>query len=103
MTGPRRLIVVDDERDLCEMIAAYLGKYGFVVRTAAGGHELDAHLTGDPLDLLILDVNMPGEDGFAMARRVRARSARKVERDPENPEPIRTMGGAGYMFVPSKP
>ena len=103
MTGPRRLIVVDDEPDLCEMIAAYLGKCGFVVHTLADGKDLDAHLVDDPLDLPILDVNMPGEDGFAIARRVRARSARKVERDPENPEPIRTMGGAGYMFVPSKP
>jgi DNA-binding response OmpR family regulator len=70
-----RLIVVDDEPDLREMIAEYFGKYGFVVRTASDGRELDAHLAGDPPDLLILDVNMPGEDGFAIARRVRARSA----------------------------
>ena len=92
MTDPVRVVVVDDELDLREMISDYLGKYGFVVRTAAVGHELYAHLTGDPPDLLILDVNMLGEDGFAIARRVRARSARKVDRDPENPEPIRTMG-----------
>jgi two-component system, OmpR family, response regulator len=70
-----RLIVVDDESDLREMIAEYFAKYGFAVRTAGDGRELDAHLAGDPPDLLILDVNMPGEDGFAIARRVRARSA----------------------------
>jgi two-component system phosphate regulon response regulator OmpR len=75
MTDPVRVVVVDDELDLREMISDYLGKYGFVVRTAAVGHELYAHLTGDPPDLLILDVNMLGEDGFAIARRVRARSA----------------------------
>jgi len=75
MTAPKRLIVVDDEPDLREMIAEYLGKCGFNVRTAADGQELDAHLAGCPPDLLILDVNMPGEDGFAIARRVRARSA----------------------------
>jgi two-component system phosphate regulon response regulator OmpR len=69
------LIVVDDEPDLREMIAAYLGKCGFVVRTLADGQDLDAHLLDDPPDLLILDVNLPGEDGFAIARRVRARSA----------------------------
>jgi DNA-binding response OmpR family regulator len=69
-----RLIVVDDEPDLRGMIAEYLGKHGFAVRTAADGKELDVHLSGEPADLLILDVNMPGEDGFAIARRIRARS-----------------------------
>jgi DNA-binding response OmpR family regulator len=69
-----RLIVVDDEPDLRSMIAEYLGKHGFTVRTAAGGSELDAHLSAEPADLLILDVNMPGEDGFAVARRIRATS-----------------------------
>jgi len=69
-----RLIVVDDEPDLRSMIAEYLGKHGFSVRTAAGGIELDAHLSAEAADLLILDVNMPGEDGFAIARRIRAAS-----------------------------
>lgn len=67
-----RVIVVDDEPDLCEMIAKYLGRYGFIVDTARNGRELDAHLADALPDLLILDVNMPGEDGFAIARRVRA-------------------------------
>jgi DNA-binding response OmpR family regulator len=70
-----RVIVVDDEPDLCEMIAKYLGKYGFIVDTAGSGHALDAHLSEAPPDLLILDVNMPGEDGLSVARRVRASSS----------------------------
>jgi two-component system phosphate regulon response regulator OmpR len=70
-----RVIVVDDEPDIREVIAAYLGKYGFVVSGAADGRELDTHLASDSPDLLILDVNLPGEDGFAIARRVRASSA----------------------------
>jgi DNA-binding response OmpR family regulator len=75
MTNAARLIVVDDEADLRDTIAEYLGKQGFVVRAAADGRELDAHLANDLPDLLILDVNMPGEDGLAIARRIRARSA----------------------------
>jgi DNA-binding response OmpR family regulator len=75
VSDPVRVIVVDDEPDLREMIAAYLGKYGFIVAGAGDGRELDARLSGEPPDLLILDVNLPGEDGFAIARRVRARSA----------------------------
>jgi DNA-binding response OmpR family regulator len=69
-----RVLIVDDEPELRDMVAEYLGKHGFVVTTAAGGHELDALLADNPPDLLILDVNMPGEDGFAIARRVRATS-----------------------------
>src|SRR5947209_4982506 len=69
-----RLIVVDDEQGLREMVAEYLGNHGFAVRTAAGGAELDRLLTAEPADALVLDVNMPGEDGFTIARRMRARS-----------------------------
>src|SRR5262249_47209109 len=60
--------------DLRAMIAEYLGKQGFDVRIAGGGGELDTHLAGGFPDLLILDVNMPGEDGFAIPRRIRSAS-----------------------------
>src|SRR5215467_4525907 len=75
MADPVNVIVVDDEPDIREMIAAYLRKYGFVVSGAADGQELDAHLAKNFPDLLILDVNLPSEDGFSIARRVRTRSA----------------------------
>jgi two-component system, OmpR family, response regulator len=73
VTDPVRVIVVDDEPDLRAMLAEYLGKYGFSVRTAGDARELDAHLADEPPDLLILDVNMPGEDGISIARRISAR------------------------------
>lgn len=66
------IVVVDDELDLSELVADYLGRQGFVVRTAAGGRELDACLAEQPADLLVLDVNMPFEDGISIARRIRA-------------------------------
>ena len=56
------------------MVAEYLGRHGFAVRTAGNAAELDACLAEAAPDLLILDVNMPGEDGFSIARRVRGRS-----------------------------
>jgi two-component system phosphate regulon response regulator OmpR len=74
MADTARVIIVDDEPDLRTMIAEYLGKQGFHVRTAAHGGELDGHLAQEFPDLLILDVNMPGEDGFAIARRIRGAS-----------------------------
>jgi pimeloyl-ACP methyl ester carboxylesterase/CheY-like chemotaxis protein len=65
-----RLIVVDDEPELGRMVAEYLSRHGFIVRTATSGRELDALLASEPADLVILDVNMPGENGFAIARRL---------------------------------
>jgi two-component system phosphate regulon response regulator OmpR len=70
----RDILVVDDEPELRRLVAEYLGRHGFAVRTAAGGTDLDACLAQGVPDLLILDVSMPGEDGFAIARRVRAAS-----------------------------
>lgn len=72
--GQPSLIIVDDEADLRAMVAEYLGKQGFSVATANGGAELDARLEEGKPDLILLDVNMPGEDGFSIARRVRGRT-----------------------------
>ncbi len=76
MTTPNlpRLVVVDDEASLRELLADYLGKHGFIVDTAADGRALDACLDEGPASLILLDVNLPGEDGFAIARRLRASS-----------------------------
>lgn len=68
------IIVVDDEEHIREMVAEYLGKQGFSVRAASGGTMLDALLEEAPADLVLLDVNMPGSDGFSIARRLRATS-----------------------------
>jgi two-component system phosphate regulon response regulator OmpR len=67
-----RLVVVDDEAEIRAMVADYLGKNGFAVRRCASGKELDNALASGPADLVVLDVSMPGEDGFSIARRLRA-------------------------------
>jgi two-component system phosphate regulon response regulator OmpR len=74
MVDGTQIVVVDDEPELCVMIAEYLGRHGFTVRTAGNAGEMDAHLAISLPDLLILDVNMPGENGFSVARRIRAHS-----------------------------
>jgi two-component system, OmpR family, response regulator len=74
MTGPPRLIVVDDEPELRQLLLEYLGKRGFAVRAAASGRELDTCLATETADLLILDITMPDEDGLSIARRIRTHS-----------------------------
>ena len=76
MARTPEIIVVDDEPDLRAMLADYLSLQGFKVRQAGNGIELGQRLAEAPADLLILDVNMPGEDGFTIARRLRAGGSR---------------------------
>jgi DNA-binding response OmpR family regulator len=64
--------VVDDEPDLREMVQEYLGRHGLLVSTADCGAALDRLMSERSVDLAILDVNMPGEDGVSIARRLRA-------------------------------
>jgi DNA-binding response OmpR family regulator len=70
MSVDAHIAVVDDEEDLRESIATYLRLQGFRVSEAANGAALDTLLAGERVDVVLLDVNMPGEDGFSIARRL---------------------------------
>jgi DNA-binding response OmpR family regulator len=76
MSRTPSVVVVDDEPKLCRMLQDYLSLHGLAVRVAGDGAELDRRLAEAPADLLVLDVNMPGEGGFAIARRLRAAGSR---------------------------
>ena len=67
------IVMVDDEEDLREPIAAYMREQGIDVGEAGGGAELDALLRRRVPALVVLDVTMPDEDGFSIARRLRAK------------------------------
>ncbi len=72
MAEPSHIIVVDDEPEICSMLADYLGHAGFAVSTAGDGSAMRRLLEERPADLVILDINMPGEDGLSLARYLRA-------------------------------
>ena len=74
----RQIVVVDDEQDLREMVADYLGPHGYDVTTAGNAEDLEASLARGLPDLLILDVNMPGENGFSIARRLSGRGEMSI-------------------------
>jgi len=68
----RRVIVVDDEPGLRDMVAEYLSGHGFEVATADSGKALGECLSERQADLVLLDVNLGPDDGFAIARQLRA-------------------------------
>jgi two-component system, OmpR family, response regulator len=64
------LLVVDDDREIRLLLANSLGARGYRVETAANAHEMDEVLAHTKVDLVILDVMMPGEDGLSASRRL---------------------------------
>lgn len=69
-----RLLVVDDDTRIRDLLSRYLKQEGFDVYTADGGVEMDQQLAATQIDLIILDLMMPGEDGLSICRRLRASS-----------------------------
>jgi two-component system phosphate regulon response regulator OmpR len=69
------LLLVDDDRRIRDLLSRFLSSEGYRVTTAKSATEARAKLTGLHFDLLILDVMMPGETGFELARSIRTGSA----------------------------
>jgi two-component system OmpR family response regulator len=71
MTFAFHIAVLDDEVDITLLLANYLQGHGFRVTQLHDGRSLSALMSTDPADLVLLDLGLPGEDGFAIARRMR--------------------------------
>lgn len=67
-----RVIVVDDDPELRALLRRFLSEHGFETRAVDGGAALDRELSRNPADAIVLDLMMPGEDGLAICRRLRA-------------------------------
>lgn len=107
MADPRLLIVEDDEL-VQNLMAAFLRREGFEVSMAATGREMLAIIDTEALDLVLLDLTLPDEDGLSLARQVRARcnlpilviTARKTESDRSAAMEI---GADDYLTKPFEP
>ncbi len=73
-----RILVVDDDPGLREVLDDYLGQHGCEAKGAASAAEMDRQLEHRPPDLIVLDLMMPGEDGLSACRRLIARGGPPV-------------------------
>ena len=71
MNDRPHLLLVDDERSIREPLAQYLSRNGFRVTAAADAAEARTRLGGNAIDLVVLDIMMPGEDGLSLCRHIR--------------------------------
>ena len=73
---PHRLLVVDDDLRLRDLLGKYLAEQGFSVELVNDGAEMDKKLARNRYDLIVLDLMLPGEDGLSICRRLRGKGER---------------------------
>ena len=66
-----RVLIVDDDHDIRSLLADYLSTQGMHTEVAADGIEMWRALAGDSFDLVVLDLNLPGDDGLSLCRQLR--------------------------------
>ncbi len=103
-----RLLVVDDDSDIRGLLAEQLGRTGYTVSTARDGAEMRHALAREHIDLIVLDLKLPREDGLALCRELRARSSTPVIMLTARSEPIDRvlgleMGADDYLAKPFEP
>lgn len=68
---PHRLLVVDDDARLRDLLTRYLGEQGFEVKAVGDSEQMKRAQSREHFDLIVLDLMLPGEDGLAICRRLR--------------------------------
>jgi two-component system, OmpR family, response regulator len=66
------ILLVEDDREIGDLISRYLAQHQMKVRLAVDGREMDAARAAQAFDLIILDLNLPGENGLSICRRLRS-------------------------------
>lgn len=104
----KKIFIADDERNIRELIRSFLESAGYVVETFESGDALFEAFQNEVPDLVVLDVNMPGTDGFTLCERLRSMSpipiiivsARDTELDRITGI---SLGSDDYMVKPFSP
>lgn len=71
MTDLKKILMVDDDSRMRELLQRYLSEQGFNIKTVKNAGEMNAVLTQESFDLIVLDLMLPGEDGLSICRRLR--------------------------------
>jgi len=74
MDTPDRILIVDDDAEIRSLLGEYLRKNGYETAVAAEGRAMWAALARGKVDLIVLDLMLPGEDGLTLCRKLRAES-----------------------------
>jgi two-component system, OmpR family, response regulator len=104
----QRLLIVDDDIDIRTLLAEQLQNAGFEVSSAGDGQEMFQRLEDEHVDLIILDLNLPHENGLGLCGKIRARSNTPIIMLTARSEPIDRIigleiGADDYVTKPFEP
>ena len=108
MDTPAHILIVDDDSEISSLLADYLEKNGYRTSTAGDGKAMWKVLDERRIDLIVLDLNLPGDDGLTLCRNLRARSSIPVIMLTARAEPVDRilgleMGADDYLPKPFEP
>lgn len=108
MDTSSKILIVDDDRDIRSLLADYLDGHGYSTMMAADGNAMWAALDSNQIDLVVLDLNLPGDDGLTLCRNLRAKSSMPVIMLTARSEPLDRilgleMGADDYLPKPFEP
>ena len=103
-----QILIVDDDADIRNLLADYLGEQGWHIHTAEDGQAMQTVLDQNSIDLLLLDLTLPGVDGLILCRNLRASSAVPVIMLTARSTPLDRilgleMGADDYLCKPFEP
>ena len=75
MNAAPHLLIVDDDKELCTLLSKFMSRHGYRVSIAHDGNEMAQVLETSRVNLVILDLMLPGDDGLVLCRRLRATSS----------------------------
>ncbi len=105
---PPRILIVDDDADIRSLLADYLGEQGWHISTATDGESMQQVLDSTTIDLVVLDLTLPGSDGLTLCRNLRTRSSVPVIMLTARSAPLDRilgleMGADDYLCKPFEP
>ncbi|RZI42784.1 response regulator [Herbaspirillum sp. HC18] len=108
MENPAHILIVDDDREISSLLAEYLEKNGYRTSTAGDGKKMWKVLDEARIDLIVLDLNLPGDDGLTLCRDLRSRSAIPIVMLTARGDPVDRilgleMGADDYLPKPFEP
>src|SRR5580693_131220 len=108
MEDPASILIVDDDREIRTLLAEYLDANGYRSRAVADGSGMWNELAGGGIDLVVLDLTLPGDDGLTLCRTLRAKSELPVVMLTARGEPLDRivgleMGADDYLAKPFEP
>lgn len=104
----KHLLIVEDDELVQSLLAAYMQNEGFKVSLATSGKEMLACIDSEAIDLVLLDLGLPDEDGLVLARQVRARSSLPIivvtsRKDQKDRLAALEIGADDYLTKPFDP